>query len=352
MITRTTFPGKFVAVPFATSTLTGTLASGSAVVTALASTAALLPGMTLSGVGVPAGAAVLAVDSATQVTLNAAATASGPASLQFVTAAGPYARQTGTLATGSAVVTGLLDTAQLEGALAVAGTGVPRRTLVASIDSPTQVTLTNQATATGGQSLTFGLEPVMLDEAKNHLRVDYDYDDWKIARLIAAARRRCEGELDRAFLNTAFDYVLEAFPSFEVRDDPAIWRRVTNPLVIPKAPLVSVNSLTYVTGGGTAVSLAQNADYLVRTGEPGALYPYPVTAIWPYTRVQFDAVTVRCVVGHGTTAAAVPENVAEAILLLVGSLYENREATGDARNAELPMGVEYLLAQSSWGSRP
>jgi len=63
--------------------------------------------------------------------------------------------QTGTLTAGSAVVTGLSDTSQLIVGMAVSGTGVPASTTILSVDSSTQITMSQNATASGAQSLTF-----------------------------------------------------------------------------------------------------------------------------------------------------------------------------------------------------
>jgi hypothetical protein len=54
------------------------LTTGSPVVTGIYSTDRLTPGWTITGNGIPAGATVLSVDSATQVTISANATLSGP----------------------------------------------------------------------------------------------------------------------------------------------------------------------------------------------------------------------------------------------------------------------------------
>jgi hypothetical protein len=54
------------------------LTGGSAVIAGVYSTDRMLPGWTITGTGVPAGATILSVDSATQVTMSANATASGP----------------------------------------------------------------------------------------------------------------------------------------------------------------------------------------------------------------------------------------------------------------------------------
>jgi hypothetical protein len=63
--------------------------------------------------------------------------------------------QTGTLTGGSAIVTGLTDTAEFRAGMAVEGTGVPAAATILSIDSGTQVTLSANATATGPNTLRF-----------------------------------------------------------------------------------------------------------------------------------------------------------------------------------------------------
>lgn len=57
-------------------TQTGTTTSASAIITALASTAALHPGLAVTGTGIGVNAVVVSVDSATQITLSVASTAS------------------------------------------------------------------------------------------------------------------------------------------------------------------------------------------------------------------------------------------------------------------------------------
>jgi hypothetical protein len=70
--------------PIQAPILTGTTVAGSAVVTGLSSTRYLFPGQCVSGVNLASqGSFILSVDSASQVTLNAPATASGTGSLVF-----------------------------------------------------------------------------------------------------------------------------------------------------------------------------------------------------------------------------------------------------------------------------
>lgn len=65
-----------------------TLVNGSAVVAAVAAAKQLIPGMKVSGTGIPVGATILSVDSATQITLSANATADGASDLTFKVPAG------------------------------------------------------------------------------------------------------------------------------------------------------------------------------------------------------------------------------------------------------------------------
>ncbi len=67
--------------------------------------------------------------------------------------------ETGTLTNGSPTVTGLSDTTPLLVGEEVSGTGIPVGTTILSIDSMTQVTLTNNATVTGSEMLTFSTGP-------------------------------------------------------------------------------------------------------------------------------------------------------------------------------------------------
>jgi hypothetical protein len=66
-----------------------------------------------------------------------------------------YTTLTGTTTTGSAIVTGLSSTTGLDTTYQVIGTGINTDTYILSVDSATQVTLTQNSTATGSASLSF-----------------------------------------------------------------------------------------------------------------------------------------------------------------------------------------------------
>lgn len=80
-------------------------------------------------------------------------------SIALLTAGAPnfgYYSDTGDTTDTSPIITNISDTTDIRVGMRVIGTGIPSDTLVLSIDSPTQVTLTNDATATAsGVSLEF-----------------------------------------------------------------------------------------------------------------------------------------------------------------------------------------------------
>lgn len=170
-------------------------------------------------------------------------------------------------------------------------------------------------------------------DAKAHLRVSGSDDDAYIAGLVDAARGHLDGQdgiLGRALINQTWDYVIDGFPP-------------CGDIHLPLAPLVSVTSITYVDTNGESQTL-DSALYAVDTvSRPPRLRP-AYNQIWPNTRDQMNAVTVRGVYGYGAAAAALPPGIVHAIKLIVGHLYENREQTTTAPLKTLPAGIEALLA--------
>lgn len=272
---------------------------------------------------------------------------------------------TGTLTFGSPTVTGLSSTASLVVGQVVEGTGVPDGTLVQSIDSTTQVTLTQNAQANGATALSFLLEPVSLAQAKNQLRFESSFtnDDALIAGKLSTARRMCETHVKRSFLATTwlanfdsfpfgggyYNRMLRqfygAFPGSMGATFPGFLPTNTGIIEMPRSDLITVNSVSYYDSNGNFQALSPTV-YNVETGAPGRLAP-AYGEIWPTTLPRVGAVQINFTSGYGTSASSVPANVKEAILLLLTFLYENR---GDA-NEEMPDAVAHVLCAGGvdWG---
>lgn len=175
------------------------------------------------------------------------------------------------------------------------------------------------------------IEPVSVAEAKAHLRVDADTDDALITALVAAARQHAEAVTRRALITQTWELVLDGWPS-------------GGEIALPLPPLQSVTSIAY-TDADAGEHVLDAGDYLVDTAaEPGRIVR--TAAGWPSVSLQeAAAIRVRFVAGYGDAAADVDEAIRQAILLLVGHWYENREAvvgTG-AVPKPLPLAFDALL---------
>ena len=175
-------------------------------------------------------------------------------------------------------------------------------------------------------------EPVTTSEAKSHLRVDTTADDTLIGTLITAARQHVENHLRRALITQTWELVTDAFPVGDV-------------IRLPLPPLVSVTSIKYTDEDGNESTLS-SAAYVVDTDSTKGRVVLKSGETWPSdTLAAANGVRVRYVAGYGE-ASAVPRPIRQAILLLIGTLYENRESVLVAQGvtvAQLPFGVEALL---------
>lgn len=171
------------------------------------------------------------------------------------------------------------------------------------------------------------VEPITLTEAKAHLRRDDTADDTLITSLIEAVREHADGAagwLGRAIITQTWTLKLDAF---------------SDQITIPLPPLQSVTSVKYIDTDGTEQTLASSV-YQVVSGEPARLV-LAYGQSWPSTRTEPDAVRIEFVAGYGV-AVAVPETIKAALLLHLGTLYRDRESTGNAQS-ELPMAYNALL---------
>jgi uncharacterized phiE125 gp8 family phage protein len=171
------------------------------------------------------------------------------------------------------------------------------------------------------------LEPVTLDEAKAHLKVDTTADDALISSLITAARARAEWHTGRAFVTQSWILWLDAWPQMGAVE-------------IPLPPLQSVGTITsYARDAAASVLDASNYQVDAKS-EPGrvalklAVAP-PVANLRP-----LNAIAIAFTAGYGGAESDVPGPVKAAILEIVTELYTNR---GDGGAEPSPM-IAAMLA--------
>ncbi|NMG64890.1 hypothetical protein GPA19_08020 [Azoarcus indigens] len=150
-------------------------------------------------------------------------------------------------------------------------------------------------------------QPIPLEAAKLHLRVDGDAEDADIALKLAAAVAAAEHETGRSIARTRWELRLDAFPR-EIR--------------LPRPPLAEVESVEYINADRQLVTLAPEAYVPDDASEPAWLLP-AFGGAWPDTARAANAVRVRYVAGYGE---ACPPNLAAWILIRLGDMYRQRES--------------------------
>jgi len=150
--------------------------------------------------------------------------------------------------------------------------------------------------------------PVSKEEAKKHLRIDFADDDDLVTSLIEAATGYLDGAgglLGRALVTQTWRLDLPAFPH-------------GGRLELPLRPVQSA-SVAYRDALNAPQAYAADNHALAGSA---VLFTGPSPALFN----RHDALQVTFVAGYGA-AADVPAAIRQAVLLMVGSLYDNRGAT-------------------------
>lgn len=156
------------------------------------------------------------------------------------------------------------------------------------------------------------VEPIMLSEAKAHLRLTHDDEDLLISSMISAARVACEDRLQRTLITSTWRLSL---PRFELA------------IHLPMGDVQSVTAVTYKDQDGATQTLSPSVYQLGRLNGQPLLMPAPRHS-WPATQAgAIEAVDIDYQAGYGDTADKVPPPLKAWILLALGDLFENRQAT-------------------------
>ena len=174
------------------------------------------------------------------------------------------------------------------------------------------------------------VDAVSLEEAKLHVRQDGSADDDLILGLIELARNYVEETCNLALINQTWDLYLDHFP-------------VGDEFVVPKWPLVSVTGIYYTAEGASEATFASGNYVVDAYRQPGRVV-LDDSAAWPGNElIVVNGVRIRFVAGFGAAGSNVPRMIRQAMLLMIGHWYENRESTREKAILPIPMGVDSLL---------
>jgi uncharacterized phiE125 gp8 family phage protein len=185
-------------------------------------------------------------------------------------------------------------------------------------------------------------EPITVAEAKAHCNVTHADDDDLFSALVTAAREACEIETNRCFVWSTFELRLDAFSRGGYQE-----------IRLPNPPLIRVNSIQYYDADNALQELGSDNFEVDDKSEPARIRPAPDQS-WPATKSRMNAVIVSYVAGYPVDdagspadyAAGVPESVKQAMKLVIGHLYNNRDevmAGAGLQAVQLPQGAKWLL---------
>jgi uncharacterized phiE125 gp8 family phage protein len=171
------------------------------------------------------------------------------------------------------------------------------------------------------------VSPVSVEEAKSYLRIDHSDEDLTIQALIDTAVDYAENYTGRALITQVWEETYSEFPR-------------EGYIQIPKAPLQTIDDFEYTEANETT---ADFADYTADLFRNRAVLNYDES--WPSCTLEpVEGIRIEWTCGYGDDGTDVPEAIRQAIMLLVGHWYENREPViiGTIQS-NLPFAVQALL---------
>lgn len=180
-------------------------------------------------------------------------------------------------------------------------------------------------------------EPISLETAQLHLKLDLEGsppshpDDSLVEALISAARQDAENYTGIAIASQTYALALDAFPANDIH--LTLW------------PVTSITSITYVDKNGVTQTMAPSDYTLDEYKKPSVVHP---VTVWPDTKQVPNAVIVTFRAGftdgQSPNPYPLPKSMKQAMLLLIGHLYENREAVNVGKSVTTyPLGYVHLL---------
>ncbi|MEO5366055.1 MAG: head-tail connector protein [Magnetococcus sp. WYHC-3] len=182
-------------------------------------------------------------------------------------------------------------------------------------------------------------EALRLGDIKRHLRLSTGAtnEDKMLKVYRAAARDRVETYLERKLIHQRWYHVLDEWPEGEY-------------FRLQYAPVTSAPSsaIVYKKSDGTSTTLSSSAWEVDIMNDPGRISlgygeDWPTDSLW-----NVNPIRVEYKVGYSNQSTGIPEAITNAMLLIIGHLYENREevsVVGAGRSVQqIPKAAEYLLA--------
>jgi uncharacterized phiE125 gp8 family phage protein len=155
-------------------------------------------------------------------------------------------------------------------------------------------------------------EAVTVEQARNQCNVSHREDDQFLRAAILAAQSYIEKQLECVICLQTVQFRFDRFP------------KTNTPIPLPLFPIQEIESVSYINPDAVATTLT-----LAKVVQPQSYGKYEMKLVdweyWPQTRQTPNAVTIQALVGW-VSPEAIPAAIKQAILMLVGHWYLNRES--------------------------
>lgn len=166
------------------------------------------------------------------------------------------------------------------------------------------------------------LEPITLTEAYAQERLTPTFsgspatpshpEDSLLDIYIAAARQWAESVTRRAIITQTWTMTIDKFPA-------------AGDIEIPKLELQSVTHVKYFDEDNVEQTWSDSLYQVDTSSNPGRIIPID-GEVYPSVYSRLNAVEIEFTAGYGLDGTTIPQNMKIAMLMLMGHLYQNREA--------------------------
>lgn len=181
--------------------------------------------------------------------------------------------------------------------------------------------------------------PLTIAEVRTALRIEHDSEDSVIERSLRSAMEFFEEETNRPVTPGVYEIALDDWPC--------------GPVCLERGPVRSVEPIGYLPAdGGAEVELDATLDLSTRSDGLGELR---VIGGWPTgiglasrtgnVRIRFAAGYTRRGATDGERRFTLPAKAEQALILLTGHWFENREESSDRDNKAIILGAERIMRQ-------
>lgn len=166
--------------------------------------------------------------------------------------------------------------------------------------------------------------------AKEWLRIDHSSEDTLVDTLVSAVRNDIENYCETTLITTVYDLKLDYWPGCRV-------------IYLPRGPVQSVTSITYLDSSGASQTWA-SSNYVTDLGHASPRIGLADGVSYPTIDNRIAAITVRYTAGYGDAASDIPDALLAAARLMIADYYENRQLQQTA-NLIYNKTVDRLLQQ-------